>query len=202
MLCVSCFPKFQMAKEGFYCQYSILLYCVLSMCWGQGEGLGSEGNNSSINENVTWPWRLISRLNEQHCIILPKDGRLCIEWNFVFLFWREVRETIRINTYITRDESANESLGSIHPFSNNPPLPLILNHENPNVKHILQFPMWLSVHSLKWIESRRDMCNEQVTSWKSWLPSVVFFLLPACWEVVTTGKATLNQEIEARCWRQ
>lgn len=52
MLCVSCFPKFQMAKEGFYCQYSILLYRVLSMCWGQGEGLGSEGNNSSINENV------------------------------------------------------------------------------------------------------------------------------------------------------
>lgn len=106
-----------------------------------GAGLGSDGSNSStINKNVTRPWRIISRLSEQHCIISPRDGRLCIEWNFVFLFWREVREIICINTWVTRDEFANDSLGSIPPFSKNPPLPLILSHENPNIKHIFQFP--------------------------------------------------------------
>lgn len=184
MLCVSCSSQFQMAKEGFYSQYFILLYCVLGMCWGRVAGLGSEGRNLSINENVTRPWRVISRLNEQHCLILTTDGRLHIEWNFVVLLWREMKEIIHINTWVTRHKYANDSLGSIHSFSNTSLLPLILSHENPNIKYIFQFSLWLSVHSLNWIEIKGNICNKQVTSLKKWqLPSIVFFLLSACWEM-------------------
>ena len=115
-------------------------------------------------------------------------------------FRRKVWETICINAWVTRgEETAYHSSLHIHPPINDLPLSLTLSQKSLNTKKISEFLLWLSGHSLNWIESR-GICATQVISWKkkSFFPSISSFLFPACWIMVTIRIDKENRGPSAR----
>lgn len=76
-------------------------------------------------------------------------------------FRRKMWETVCINNWVTRgEETAHHSSLPIHSPTNDLPLSLTLSQKSLNTKKISEFLLWLSAHSLNWIESR-GICATQ-----------------------------------------
>ena len=136
--------------------------------------------------HITWRWWTLCRME------------------LYTTFRRKVWETICVETWMTREEeTAHHSSLPIHPPINDLPRSLILSQKSLNTKKISEFLLWLSGHSLKWIEIR-GICTPphwwqlEKKKKKSFFPSISSFIFPACWIMVTTG----IEKINASCWRK